>query len=178
MSPSLYHGEFQSAHWRPFLPGRNAPDGGGRPALTGNRRHFRLKPHGIYAGVAPRDTVHQEARSVGEIVSPSALAVFRSRWVQTGPTAQPGDRQGFAPLRILSTYSANLGIIGPRIRGSMSISPPSRAIPPIRYIAGRRRDAANSRTRCLLANSIGSANTWRESEFESFNRPEGRVQVI
>src|SRR5215212_6313620 len=38
MSPSLYRGEFQSAHRRSYLPGRNAADGGDRPHGRGAHR--------------------------------------------------------------------------------------------------------------------------------------------
>src|SRR3954466_14278099 len=38
MSPSLYRGEFKSAHRRSYLPGRNAPDRGDRPDGRGAHR--------------------------------------------------------------------------------------------------------------------------------------------
>src|SRR5215204_1829087 len=38
MSPSLYRGEFESSHWRPYLPGCNAPDRGDRPHGRGAHR--------------------------------------------------------------------------------------------------------------------------------------------
>ena len=47
MSPSLYRSEFQSAHWRPYLPGRTRlieEIDLMAEALTGDRRHFSLKP--------------------------------------------------------------------------------------------------------------------------------------
>src|SRR3954462_3831534 len=38
MSPSLYRREFESSHWRPYLPGCNAPDRGDRPHGRGAHR--------------------------------------------------------------------------------------------------------------------------------------------